>query len=78
MFVNHQERTNWCQQNVIPYIPPLHLHQQTQEQGGQTTPTQVPATDAPWPGQLPADFPHSYWLQADSSSNSSSSKPPGS
>eukprot|EP00092_Neocalanus_flemingeri_P023128 GFUD01025077.1.p1 GENE.GFUD01025077.1~~GFUD01025077.1.p1 ORF type:complete len:234 (+),score=42.72 GFUD01025077.1:54-704(+) len=32
IFVNYQERANWCQQNGVPFIPPVPPHQQTMDQ----------------------------------------------
>jgi len=32
IFVNYQERANWCHQNGVPFIPPVPPHQQTVQQ----------------------------------------------
>ena len=32
VFVNYQERANWCQRNGVPFVPPVPIHQQTMEQ----------------------------------------------
>ena len=53
VFVNYQERASWCQQNCIPFIPPVPTHQQTMEQQIAQQ-GQVPAVP---PGfQIPAGY----------------------
>ena len=51
IFVNYQERAEWCQRNGIPFVPPIPPHQQTVEQ--QIAP-QVP--QAPQGFQPPAGY----------------------
>merc|ERR1711970_284274 len=42
VFVNYQERANWCQRNGIPFVPPVPPHQQTMEQQIAPSGFQVP------------------------------------
>ena len=53
VFVNYQERANWCQQNDVPFIPPVPTHQQTMERQI-AEPDQVPAPPAGL--QVPAGY----------------------
>ena len=52
VFVNYQERANWCQRNGVPFVPPVPMHQQTMEQ--QIAPQgQFPAPPAGYPAPAP-------------------------
>ena len=53
LFVNYQERANWCQRNGVPFIPPVPPHQQTMEQ--QIAP-QTQDLTVPSGYQIPAGF----------------------
>lgn len=53
VFVNYQERFNWCQQNNIAFVPPVPPHQQTMAQ--QIAPqSQVPTVPVGF--QVPAGY----------------------
>ena len=53
VFVNYQERSNWCQQNNIAFVPPVPPHQQTMAQ--QIAPqSQVPTVPVGF--QVPAGY----------------------
>ena len=62
VFVNYQERANWCQRNGVPFVPPVPMHQQTIEQQiapqGQFSapPAGYPAPAPPAGYQVPAGF----------------------
>ena len=49
VFVNYQERANWCQRNGVPFVPPVPPQQQTIQQ--QIAPQSVPVGF-----QIPAGF----------------------
>ena len=53
VFVNYQERANWCQQNGFPFVPPVAPNQQTMEQQI-AQPGQVPVPPAGL--QVPAGY----------------------